>query len=328
MRAMVLTSPKSPLRLLEVPTPKPKQHQVLVKVQACAVCRTDLHILDGDLHPPHLPLIPGHQIVGIVAEQGPSATRFKVGQRIGIPWLGKTCRQCRFCLSQRENLCERAQFTGYHLDGGYAELCVADENYCYHLPEIYSHVQVAPLLCGGLIGFRAFRMLENAQKIGFYGFGSAAHILAQIANYQQKHIYAFTRPNDKSAQELAKKLGAVWASSSEKAAPTLLDSAIIFASVGDLIPQALQSVDKGGSVICAGIHMSAVPSFPYQLIYGERTLRSVANLTREDGNHFFQLAAQCFIHTHVTTYPLEKANEALQNLKEGKVTGSAVLELA
>ena len=327
MRAAVLTSFKSPLRFLKVLVPKPRENQVLVQVQTCAVCRTDLHILDGELPLPHMPLIPGHQIVGLVASQGPKASRFKIGQRIGIPWLGKTCGQCRFCRSNRENLCEKAQFTGYHFDGGYAEFCIAHEDYCHLLPGNYSNEQLAPLLCGGMIGFRAFRMIERGQKIGFYGFGSAAHILAQIAGHQKKKVYAFTRPNDKPAQDLAKKLGAVWAGSSEEAAPVLLDGAIIFAPVGKLIPKALQATDSGGAVICAGIHMSDIPSFPYQLIHKERILRSVANLTRKDGEDFFDIATRHFIHTQVTTYPLEKANDALQDLKEGKVTGSAVLVL-
>ena len=328
MHAMVLESPHSLLKLREVPIPEPQEEQILLQVQTCAVCRTDLHIVDGELPQPRMPLILGHQIVGIVAQQGPKATRFKLGQRVGVPWLGKTCGKCHFCLSNRENLCEKPLFTGYHLDGGYAEFCVANEKYCYALPDIYSDLEVAPLLCGGLIGFRAFRMTGESKKLGFYGFGSSAHILLQIACHQGKEVFAFTRSGDESAQNLAKKLGAVWAGSSEEISPMLLDSALIFAPVGNLVPQALQAIDKGGSVICLGIHMSDIPSFPYELIYGERILRSVANLTREDGSEFFKIAAELMIHTQVASYPLEEANQALQDLKEGKITGSAVIQIA
>ncbi len=324
---MVLESPKTPLRLLEVPIPVPQDGQILVKIHTCALCRTDLHIVDGELPLPRLPLIMGHQIVGIVVELGQNSNRFEIGQRVGVPWLGRTCGQCRFCLSQRENLCENAQFTGYHLDGGYAEFCIANENYCHPLPDAYSDLQVAPLLCGGLIGFRAFRMTGIAHKLGFYGFGSSAHILIQIARHQGKEVYAFTRTGDVAAQALAKKLGAIWAGSSEESPPVLLDAALIFAPVGKLVPQALQAIEKGGSVVCAGIHMSDIPSFPYELIYGERLIRSVANLTREDGVEFFKIAAEFLIHTQVTTYPLEDANKALEDLREGKITGSAVITL-
>lgn len=325
MRAMVLESPKTPLRLHKVPIPEPDEEQILLQVQTCGVCRTDLHIVDGELPPHRQPLILGHQIVGIVARQGPKAKRFKIGQRVGVPWVGKTCGRCRFCLSHQENLCENALFTGYDLDGGFAEFCVANENYCYPLPDIYSNLQVAPLLCGGLIGFRAFCMTGAAQRLGFYGFGSSAHILIQIAKHQGKEVYAFTRSGDEAAQALAKKLGAVWAGSSEEAPPVLLDAAIVFAPVGKLVPQALRAIEKGGSVVCAGIHMSDIPSFPYSLIYGERLLRSVANLTREDGERFFEIASQISMHTSVTAYPLEEANKALQDLREGKITGSAVI---
>lgn len=327
MHAMVLEAPKTPLSLLEVPIPEPQEWQILLQVHACAVCCTDLHIIDGELPVPRLPLIMGHQIVGTVVKLGPKANRFKVGQRIGVPWLGQTCGKCRFCLSQRENLCENAQFTGYHLDGGYAEFCVANENYCHPLPDSYSTLQVSPLLCGGLIGFRAFRMTGTAQKLGFYGFGSSAHILIQIARHQGKEVYTFTRAGDESAQALAKKLGAVWAGSSEEMPSVLLDAAIIFAPVGKLVLQALQAMEKGGAVVCAGIHMSDIPSFPYELIYGERLVCSVANLTREDGAEFFKIAAEFLIHTQVTTYSLAAVNQALNDLREGKVTGSAVITI-
>ena len=323
---MVLNAPHTPLQLEEVATPKPNEGQILIKVKTCALCRTDLHIVDGELSPPHFPLILGHQIVGTVIEKDKKG-KFKIGQRIGVPWLGKTCGHCSFCLSHRENLCEVAQFTGYHLNGGFAEYCVADERFCFDLPETYSDEQVAPLLCGGLIGFRAFRMTGNAKKLGFYGFGSSAHILLQIAKFQKREVYAFTRMGDKAAQDLAKMLGAVWAGSSDEAPPTLLDAVLIFAPVGELVPLALKAINKGGSVICAGIHMSDIPSFPYRLIYGERILRSVANLTREDGEEFFKIAAKIPIHTHVTTYPFEEVNKALTDLREGKITGSAVIKI-
>lgn len=328
MRAMVLESPQTPLRLLEIPIPEPQEKQVLLQVQACGVCRTDLHIIDGELPSPRLPLIMGHQIVGKVIRQGPNAKRFKIGQRVGVPWLGQTCGHCRFCASHRENLCENALFTGYQLNGGFAEFCTVNENYGYLLPDHYYNLQVAPLLCGGLIGFRALCMTRNAQRLGFYGFGSSAHILIQIAQQQGKEVYAFTRPEDQPAQSLAKKLGAVWAGSSEEAPPVLMDAAIIFAPVGKLVPQALRAVDKGGSVVCAGIHMSDIPSFPYELIYGERLLRSVANLTREDGEQFFEAASRHLVDTQVTAYPLEEANKALSDLRDGRITGSAVIVLS
>jgi propanol-preferring alcohol dehydrogenase len=326
MRAILCEFPKQPLlRLCEVPQPKPGRGQVLIQVQTCAICRTDLHIVDGELLPPRFPLILGHQIVGKVAQLGPGTNRFKIGQRVGVPWLGKTCQRCRFCLSHRENLCENPLFTGYHLDGGYAEFCLAYEDYCYALPDIYSDEQIAPLLCGGFIGLRALEAIQNAQKVGFYGFGSSAHILIQIARLEGKEVYAFTRPGDQEAQKLAKNLGAVWVGSSDENPPELLDAAILFAPVGELILKALRAIDKGGSVICAGIHMSDIPSFPYNLIYGERVLRSVTNLTREDGKKLLEIASCRCISTQVTCYSLEQANQALQDLREGKVTGSAVL---
>ncbi|MBX3719822.1 MAG: zinc-dependent alcohol dehydrogenase family protein [Parachlamydiales bacterium] len=328
MRAMVLEAPQNPLRLVNMPIPEPQEGQILLEVKACAACRTDLHIFDGEIPLPRSPLILGHQVVGIVKRLGPKAKRFKIGQRVGAAWVGKTCGACRFCLSNRENLCESALFTGYHYDGGFAEFCTANEDYCYLLPDCYSDSQVAPLLCGGLIGFRALRKTGSAQKLGFYGFGSSAHILIQIAKHQGKEVYAFTRHGDESAQSLAKKLGAVWAGSSEEMPPVLLDAAIIFAPVGKLVPQALRAVDKGGSVVCAGIHMSDIPSFPYELIYGERLVQSVANLTRDDGEKFFEIASRLLIHTQVASYSLEEANRALCDLREGKITGSAVISVS
>jgi alcohol dehydrogenase, propanol-preferring len=324
MQAMVLKAPKTPLKLMRVPIPEPQKGEVLLKVAACGVCRTDLHIVDGELTHPKLPLILGHQIVGIVQNQG---QKFKPGDRVGVPWLGKTCGTCRFCRSGRENLCENAAFTGYQIDGGFAEYCKADENFCFPLPKEYADIPIAPLLCGGLIGYRAYRMAAQAQKIGFYGFGSAAHILLQVAKHQGKEVFAFTRKGDIEAQKLALKLGAVWAGSSEEAPPALLDAAIIFAPVGPLVPQALKCLDKGGSVVCAGIHMSDIPAFPYERIYDERIVRSVANLTREDGIDFFKMAAKCKIETQVAVYPLAKTNQALDDLRSGKFTGSAVIDL-
>lgn len=321
MQAMVLESPKTPLKLMTLEIPVPKKGELLLKVRACAVCRTDLHIYDHELTEPKLPLILGHQIVATVMNQGKV---FNPGDRVGVPWLGKTCGCCRFCTSSRENLCEEAQFTGYQINGGFAEYCTADENFCFALPREYSDIHVAPLLCGGLIGFRALRMAEG-KRIGFYGFGSAAHILTQIAGHQGKEVYAFTREGDSEAQGLARSLGAVWAGSSETAPPALLDAAIIFAPVGKLVPMALKCLDKGGSVICAGIHMSDIPSFPYDLIYGERIIRSVANLTREDGLEFFKVATKCKIDMKVTVYKLVDANQALDDLRRGRFVGSAVV---
>lgn len=325
MRAMIFESPKLPLRLCTVPTPEPQEGQVLLQVRACGVCRTDLHICDGDLFPPHLPLILGHQIVGVVAKLGPKSSRFKLGQRIGIAWLGKTCRTCDFCLKGRENLCETAKFTGYDLNGGFAEFCVAYEDYCYALPNSYSDTEIAPLLCGGLIGLRALQMTENAKRIGFYGFGSSAHILIQIAKMQEKEVYVFTRIGDTAAQKSAMDLGAIWAGSSEEIPPELLEAAILFAPAGELVPKALQAVDKGGIVVCAEIHMSDIPTFPYKYLFGERVLRSVTHLKREDGEKFLKIAEQHPLHTNITTYPLEQANRAIQDLRDGKITGSAVL---
>ena len=325
MRAMILEAAGQPLREDELPIPIPKPEQVLLKVHVCGVCRTDLHIVDGELTKPKLPLILGHQIVGIVIERGAKATKFPLGTRVGVPWLGQTCNCCRYCLAGKENLCDRALFTGYDLNGGYAEYAVADESFCFPLPPGFPDLQAAPLLCAGLIGYRSYRLTENATKIGFYGFGAAAHILIQVANYQGKQVYAFTRPGDSQGQQFARNLGAVWAGGSEQLPLEELDAAIIFAPVGKLVPAALKAVVKGGIVVCAGIHMSDIPSFPYQILWGERVLRSVANLTRQDGTEFLALAPQIPIQTEVTPFPLSQANEALTALRTGKINGAAVL---
>ncbi len=325
MRAMILDSPGQRLRLAEVPIPTPGPHQVLLRVQACGVCRTDLHIVEGELSEPKLPLILGHQVVGTVVEVGDGTTEIKPGQRVGVPWLGKTCQHCRYCLSDRENLCDNALFTGYTLNGGYAEYAIADERFCFSIPTTFADLQAAPLLCAGLIGYRAYRMTAAAQRIGFYGFGSAAHILIQLARFQSREIYSFSRPGDMAAQQFARQLGAVWAGGSDESPPALLDAAIIFAPVGSLIPTALKAVAKGGIVVCAGIHMSEIPAFSYDLLWGERQVRSVANLTRLDGEEFLQLAPQVPIQTNVTIFSLESANEALEALRKGQLEGAAVL---
>ncbi|MBD2357938.1 zinc-dependent alcohol dehydrogenase family protein [Tolypothrix sp. FACHB-123] len=325
MRAMILEAPHQPLRLADVPVPQPHPEQVLIRVHACAVCRTDLHIVDGELTHPKLPLIPGHQIVGTIEAIGDRVVQFTIGQRVGVPWLGHTCDRCRYCLNGRENLCDFAEFTGYNIDGGYAEYTVADSRFCFPLDPSFPDLQAAPLLCGGLIGYRAYRMTGDAEKIGFYGFGSAAHILIQLARYQQRQVYAFTRAGDIAGQEFARQLGATWAGSSEELPPEPLDAAIIFAPIGKLVPTALRAVAKGGTVICAGIHMSEIPAFPYDILWEERVLRSVANLTRQDGEEFLALAPQVPIHTEINTFNLTQANEALTALRSGKITGSAVL---
>jgi propanol-preferring alcohol dehydrogenase len=326
MLAMVLDQPGQPLTLKTLPRPAPAGGQVLVKVLACGVCRTDLHILDGELTQPKLPLIPGHEIVGIVAQTGSGVTRLKPGDTVGIPWLGYTCGQCKYCRNGQENLCERAAFTGYTMDGGYATYTVAWEQFCFLLPTLYASPAGAPLLCAGLIGFRSYRMvMEKAQTIGIYGFGAAAHIVIQVAVYQGKKVYAFTRPGDTATQAFAMKLGAVWAGDSLQTPPQPLDAAIIFAPDGALIPKALTDTDKGGQVICGGIHMSDIPSFPYRLLWGERTIHSVANLTREDGNLFLQLAPQIPVKTTTQLFELHQANEALSQLRSGKIKGAAVL---
>jgi propanol-preferring alcohol dehydrogenase len=325
MRAMILDKPGQALREVALPVPIPQPEQVLLRVRACGVCRTDLHIVDGELTQPKLPLILGHQIVGTVERVGAKVSKFTPGNRVGVPWLGTTCNCCRYCLSGRENLCDRAQFTGYHLDGGYAECAVADERFCFAIPDDYPDLQAAPLLCAGLIGYRSYRMTGDAQRLGFYGFGAAAHILIQVACHQGKQVYAFTRSGDTQGQQFARSLGAVWAGSSEQLPPEELDAAIIFAPVGKLVPAALRAVAKGGVVVCAGIHMSDIPSFPYEILWSERVLRSVANLTRQDGEEFLALAPQIPIQTEVIPFPLTEANQALDSLREGKINGAAVL---
>lgn len=309
--------------------PQPAPEQVLIRVHACGVCRTDLHIVDGELPHPKLPLILGHEIIGTVVQLGERVTQFRVGDRIGVPWLGHTCGTCRYCQRDQENLCDSPRFTGYTLDGGYAEYAVADQRYCFPLPSSYSDAEAAPLLCAGLIGYRSYRMIgENVERLGIYGFGAAAHIITQIAVYQGKSVYAFTRPGDSNAQEFARRLGAVWAGDSTSRPPEALDAAIIFAPVGALLPAALQSTAKGGTVVCGGIHMTDIPSFPYRLLWEERVVRSVANLTRQDGEELLKLAPQVPVRTEVQVFPLAQANEALRQLREGKVQGAAVLEMA
>jgi propanol-preferring alcohol dehydrogenase len=325
MRAMLLEAQRRPLRLVDLPVPKPDAMQVLVKVAACAVCRTDLHLVDGELTNPKLPLIPGHEIVGTIMEKGRGVKRFKIGDRVGIPWLGWTCGECKFCCSGRENLCDQARFTGYTLDGGYAEYTAADERFCFPIPDAYSNAEAAPLLCAGLIGYRSLVKTGNAKRIGLYGFGAAAHIVAQVAKFQGREIFAFTRRGDIAAQAFAKSLGAVWAGDSETSPPKELDAAILFAPVGNLVPVALDAVAKGGTVVCAGIHMSDIPSFRYDLLRQERTLCSVANLTRRDGEEFFALAPKVPVRTTIQTFPLAEANEALACLRAGKLQGAAVL---
>ncbi|PIG94714.1 zinc-dependent alcohol dehydrogenase family protein [Gloeocapsopsis sp. IPPAS B-1203] len=328
MRAMILDTPGKPLRVADLPIPTPNPQQVLIRVRACGICRTDLHIVDGELTQPKLPLVPGHQIVGIIEAVGEQVQQFKVGDRVGVPWLGYTCHHCRYCLSGKENLCDYAQFTGYQIDGGYAEYTVAEESFCFPLPDEYPDLQAAPLLCAGLIGYRAYRMTGDAQKLGFYGFGAAAHILIQLARYQGREVYAFTRKGDFKGQEFARALGAVWAGGSEELPPEPLDAAIIFAPIGALVPAALRAIVKGGVVVCAGIHMSDIPSFPYHILWEERVVRSVANLTRLDGEEFLALAPQVPIHTEVNLFPLNEANDALDALRSGKINGAAVLVVA
>ncbi|HKP91812.1 MAG TPA: zinc-dependent alcohol dehydrogenase family protein [Thermoleophilaceae bacterium] len=325
MRAMVLEAPRTPLRPADVAEPEPGPGEVLLRVDACGVCRTDLHVVDGELSEPKLPLVPGHQIVGRVAGAGEGAERYAEGDRVGVPWLGWTCGECRYCRSGRENLCDRARFTGYDLDGGYAELAVADERFAFAIPEGYPAVQAAPLLCAGLIGHRALAMTGDAERLGLYGFGAAAHIALQVARHEGRRVFAFVRAGDEDARRFALELGAEWAGESLGRAPEELDAAIIFAPVGELVPAALAAVAKGGSVVCAGIHMSDIPGFPYELLWGERVLRSVANLTRADGDRFMRLAPEVPVRTEVEPYPLERANEALDRLRAGGVRGAAVL---
>jgi alcohol dehydrogenase, propanol-preferring len=319
---MLLDRPGAALREAELPAPVPGPGQVLVAVDACGVCRTDLHVVDGELPDPKLPLVPGHQVVGRVQEAG---MRLAAGDRVGIPWLGWTCGECRYCLSGRENLCDRARFTGYQLDGGYAELVTADERYCFPVPEAYDDLQAAPLLCAGLIGYRSLRLAGEAERLGLYGFGASAHIVAQVARHEGRRVFAFTRAGDTDTQAFALSLGAVWAGDASQGPPEELDAAIIFAPVGELVPVALAAVAKGGSVVCAGIHMSDIPSFPYELLWGERVVRSVANLTRRDGEELLALAPQVPVRTEVEAFPLEQANEALARLRSGGVLGAAVL---
>lgn len=329
MQAMVFEGTGKPLMLKTMPVPVPSAEQVLIKIIACGVCRTDLHIIDGELTAPKLPLIPGHEIVGMVVRTGSKVNLLKEGELIGVPWLGYTCGECKYCKKGQENLCENALFTGYTMDGGYAEYTVAYGQYCFPLPSIYGNAMGAPLLCAGMIGYRSYSMIDkSAEKIGIYGFGAAAHILIQVAIYQGKKIYAFTRKGDKAAQQFALKLGAVWAGDSSQSPPELLDAAIIFAPAGELVPKALMDVDKGGPVICGGIHMSDIPSFPYDILWGERMVRSVANLTRKDGKEFLQLAPQIPVKTEIQIFRLNQANEALDSLRKGTIHGAAVLVMA
>jgi alcohol dehydrogenase, propanol-preferring len=325
MRAMLFDKAGQPLRLADLPLPTPGAGQVLIRVLACAVCRTDLHVVDGELTRPKLPLVPGHEIVGTVERFGEGVDRFRIGDRVGVPWLGWTCGECAYCRSARENLCDSAKFTGYTLDGGYAEYTVADQRYCFPIPESFSAAEAAPLLCAGLIGYRTLVKAGAGKRLGIYGFGAAAHIVAQVARYQKREIYAFTRPGDEEAKRFALGLGAVWAGGSNESPPVKLDAAIIFAPAGELVPQALSAVDKGGTVVCGGIHMSDIPSFPYSILWEERSICSVANLTRRDGEEFMALAPKVPVRTEVQTFRLEEANEALTRLRAGQVQGAAVL---
>jgi propanol-preferring alcohol dehydrogenase len=325
MRAMLFYGTGQRLSLREIPEPIAGPGQVLVKVTACAVCRTDLHVIDGELTEPKLPLIPGHEIVGRIAALGPGVDQFVVGQRVGIPWLGWTCGECSYCQTGRENLCDHARFTGYTIDGGYAEYTVADARYCFPLPDEFTDTACAPLLCAGLIGYRSLRMAGDARRLGIYGFGAAAHIVAQVAHYEGREVFAFTRRDDHAAQDFARKLGATWAGDADTPPPEQLDAAIIFAPAGELVPAALRVLRKGGTVVCGGIHMSDIPSFPYRDLWQERTICSVANLTRRDGREFLALAPKVPVKTTTETFPLEEANEALRRLRAGELTGAAVL---
>jgi alcohol dehydrogenase, propanol-preferring len=325
MRAMLFESPGRALHRADLPIPKAGADQVLIRVHACAVCRTDLHVVDGELTQPKLPLIPGHEIVGTVTELGTAVIRFKIGDRVGVPWLGWTCGQCSYCRDGRENLCDQARFTGYTLDGGYAEYTVADQRFCFPIPDVYNDAEAAPLLCAGLIGYRSLVKAGGGKRIGIYGFGAAAHIVAQVAMHQQREIYAFNRPGNDPAKNFALSLGAVWAGGSDELPPEKLDAAIIFAPAGELVPQALKAVAKGGVVVCGGIHMSDIPSFPYSILWEERSICSVANPTRRDGEEFIALAPKVPVRTVVETFPLEEANEALNRLRAGKIHGAAVL---
>jgi propanol-preferring alcohol dehydrogenase len=327
MRAMLFDGPGRPLRLADVADPSPASGQVLVRVAACGVCRTDLHVVDGDLPDPKLPLVLGHQIVGTVEAAGGEAP-FGVGARVGVPWLGWTCQECRYCRAGKENLCDRARFTGYHLDGGFAELAACDARFCFPLPGDYDDLQAAPLLCAGLIGYRALRLAGDAERLGIYGFGAAAHIVAQVARWEGRRVFAFVRRGDDAGARFAVELGAEWAGASDEAPPEELDAAIVFAPAGELVPRALGAVAKGGTVVCAGIHMTAIPSFPYELLWGERCVRSVANLTRRDGESLLALAPQIPVRTQVEAFPLEEAGVALARLREGALRGAAVLAVS
>jgi propanol-preferring alcohol dehydrogenase len=325
MRAMLLDAPGRPLRAADVPSRAPGAGQVRLRVAACGVCRTDLHVVDGELTDPTLPLVLGHEIAGTVIERGPGAERFALGARVGVPWLGWTCGDCVYCRAGRENLCDQARFTGYQIDGGYAEETIADERFCFALPEGYSDAEAAPLLCAGLIGYRSLVAAGDGDRLGIYGFGAAAHIVAQVARWQGRRVFAFTRAGDTEGQRFARDLGAAWAGASDELPPEPLDAAILFAPVGALVPAALRATAKGGTVVCAGIHMSDIPSFPYDILWGERTIRSVANLTRRDGDAFLALAPRVPVRTEIERYPLERAGEALDALRAGRVRGAAVL---
>ncbi len=325
MLAMLLEVPGSPLRPSSIPDPLPAAGQVLLRVRACGICRTDLHVADGELPEPKLPLVLGHEIVGEVASVGAGVDRFAAGDRVGVPWLGWTCGACRYCRAGKENLCDQARFTGYQIDGGYAEYAVADARFCFPLPTSYGDADAAPLLCAGLIGHRALRAAGEAERLGIYGFGAAAHIVAQVARHEGRRVFAFTRPEDTEGQRFALELGAAWAGPSTDPAPEALDAAIIFAPVGALVPAALRSVAKAGTVVCAGIHMSPIPSFPYEILWGERVVRSVANLTRRDGEEFLRLAGRIPLRIAAESLPLERANEGLDRLRSGRVRGAAVL---
>ena len=325
MRAMILERPRQPLRSRDAPKPKLGAGQLLVRVATCAVCRTDLHVVDGELPDPKLPLILGHQIVGRIQQIGEGVEGFSAGDRVGIPWLGWTDGECVYCRSNRENLCDRARFTGYTIDGGYAEFTVGDARFCFHLPERYNDVEAAPLLCAGLLGYRSLRKAGDARRLGIYGFGNAAHLIGQIALYQGRELFVFTRPGDKAGQESARRLGAVWAGGSDEMPPEKLDAAIIFAPVGALVPAALRALAKGGIVVCGGIHMSDIPSFPYADLWGERVICSVANLTRRDGEEFLEIAPRVPVKTQTETFPLAEANTALEKFRSGQLKGTAVL---
>ncbi len=327
MRAMLFQEVGEPLEAREIERPEPGPGQVLVQIDACAVCRTDLHVVDGDLKDPKLPLVPGHEIVGRVESLGEGVEGLAEGQQVGVPWLGWTCGQCRYCSDGRENLCGQARFTGYTIDGGYAEYTVADQRYCLPVPESYEPVAAAPLLCAGLIGHRCLRMAGDARRLGLYGFGAAAHIVVQVARWEGRRLYAFTRPGDGESQRFALRMGAEWAGDSDELPPEELDAAIIFAPVGALVPAALEAVARGGTVVCGGIHMSDIPRFPYELLWGERTVRSVANLTRQDGLDFMQIAPRVPVRTETRRYALEEANQALGDLREGRLEGAAVLAI-